>query len=769
MKKLINFLKKIKYPFLFLLFVPSLLIGTGFSLFHYGNEHSYVSRGTEKYLDDVKPNYNLDYNTYNVYFFPSSGYVDYIYDGIKNNQIINDKYLDGFQDFFISFLKNNSSKDNKTTREKRFSYNYNQNDLKNLKRYGYWANQDDSNSFKYVKKISDTALTQVDFEDVSIPTTTAVDEIKYYLLFSGWTANIETAFNNGYASDGNYGYLNAFDSLSKIDETVLTDYPYYSIDGSILKSNTIFVYPIYTSGKDYEKDSQPTVRLHDDAVCDLIDKNGKAATYFQTEYYFSQTSPTYSTSSYYYYNLEVKENSTFFLDVAPIRFGTNSSDKKMPLGKSSWTGNWWNFEYPKPSRPTNSSTFIETTDENGDTIKKPNYKALFAGSSSTYDAVIKGEGFYNIYVYIEYQNTLDKSIIDYDKKSDEYESITKEKNALILNQDPLYDDHSTNNMDIKETGWYGVFVKVERVDEIKLASGDLKTGMEYNNCHPMFKLGTGNDTDSNGNNRLWADYQIDNIQIDGTSSCEMKEFKNSSGKIYGFNSNIFTFLSRSANFVNTEIKSFSVADAVCFNELHVNDINFKPVYPSDSVAKINEDPYPIFNNNPYSTDFHYTENFPFEFSSNLKKRFFKITGSETRYYNIVARIFYEYVDGLASVSSIEVALAPNSDEAVSIWVYDGEQSFDFTYDEDGFIDVNESKTAFIGRIEIGFDKKLTLETIFIPSFGYGEVVTVNDLLTYGSEDKKTVTKKLIDHLTGYHLPIGDKKLKKNYVALLKNV
>lgn len=94
MKKLINFLKKIKYPFLFLLFVPSLLIGTGFSLFHYDNEHSYVSRGTEKYLDDVKPNYNLDYNTYNVYFFPSSSYVDYIYDGIKNNQIINDKYLD---------------------------------------------------------------------------------------------------------------------------------------------------------------------------------------------------------------------------------------------------------------------------------------------------------------------------------------------------------------------------------------------------------------------------------------------------------------------------------------------------------------------------------------------------------------------------------------------------------------------------------------------------------------------------------------------------
>lgn len=318
------------------LILSVIFIGTGFSIFVFVNkinEHTDYAKGL---MDDIDVNYKLDANAYTVYFFSSPKWANYIHDNPRPATQSLDDYLsvDNYKNYLKSKVVTNSDKTN--------SMISNPSDDDIAKIYGYFPDEDTSDigTYGYKVRYADTCISTNTFNEITTPTTMGRDRYKYKLLFVGWTANIDSAMKSGYNAQGNYDYVSAYDELALLDKA--------SNDGNNTEDKVVFLYPVYTAGKDYDALSkQSVVRLHNretkilrDNDGNELDWNGNPTTnntnlgvYFSEELYFSQntTQGEYNKSYYFYKNLKVEENQQYYLDFALSKEG------------GSWGGEWYNF------------------------------------------------------------------------------------------------------------------------------------------------------------------------------------------------------------------------------------------------------------------------------------------------------------------------------------------------------------------------------------------------------------------------------------------
>ena len=745
-----------KIAILGLAVLPGFMVGSAFSTWILGD-----LIGTKKdvvpdtYIDDVRPNYELDANTYDVFVFPNWMYADYILSGINSGATIDTSYLNKF-DATSSF---NDKKSNYAS----LSTNISSSDASF---FGAWTDTAESEKYSYKHYVVDTAITQDDFEKIGTPSSEAKDQHGYQLSFCGWSADVVKVDSYGFMNQGNYHYISALDPLSSIDETALSTNSKFSMDGSSFNSKAVFIYPIYSSGKDYSAASsnpQPVVRLHGDVASEVKFTNYTDYV-FEEELYFSQddTNGNYGSSYYYYNNLVVKDDSIYYLDFTPITFTGGYYGSYQPAG---WPGGWYNYQSTSDSNYSlsvlSTSASNLTTDSNGDL--HPSYDALFAGSNANKTANILGEGIYNILVYISYPSTTSVS----GTCPSDFKDVTKSKRPLLVCQDPnltspTYAYRSEGGVQMN------MYVKIEKIDDFRVVGRNVS--FDYENGSPLYKYGNGTYT-VNGSENPCVDFEINNIYLDGLKTAKMNSFTYD-GKSYGYMSNIFTVASNAYVLDETErLKSVSVAEA----NLHSEDRLTK--YPKSSFDFYASDELEggtlkVFAVGGSATDFENIENAPIFKNHNLsqskgyRKNLFRITEDSANFYNIYVRAYYTYKsDGSLQISNVGIALAPHESKMARVYIYDGAliSKANLVRTTEGFIDHEDEtmKKGLIGFIQVESGTSFSLDLAVTPG-NYSDALlpTVKDYYNYDGG------RKFYEHQTELEFKVGT-VIKKNMVLFLK--
>lgn len=161
-------------------------------------------------------------------------------------------------------------------------------------------------------------------DSVGVGKTTRSDQEGWTYNFSGWTADKATAAEMIDKQQGEYNYFSSLDNLAELDES--------NADGSEAGDNKIYLYPIYTLGKDpaggTSENAQPVIMLQDKEKDSGTGEDNR---------FFSQTGSGID-SLFYYNNFTVTQedidNEQFHLQVSAMR-GTYA-------GQSYWTwlGAW---------------------------------------------------------------------------------------------------------------------------------------------------------------------------------------------------------------------------------------------------------------------------------------------------------------------------------------------------------------------------------------------------------------------------------------------
>ena len=190
-------------------------VSTGFSIF-YLNSAQTTDQAPIK-VDDIEENYalsdslnNEDY--YNVYFFVDETYAQ--------------------QNLSVDGMINRAP-------DTRYHWsNLNSN-------VTYYQDNGDGTSYGWAKLTVYRSISVEQFDSIGTPNTSVTDTRDYTLMFSGWTANKSAASDCISHRQGNFDYVDAFSSLQVIDSQ--------TTDGSEANDHVVFLYPIWTTGKDYSQ------------------------------------------------------------------------------------------------------------------------------------------------------------------------------------------------------------------------------------------------------------------------------------------------------------------------------------------------------------------------------------------------------------------------------------------------------------------------------------------------------------------------------------
>lgn len=154
----------------------------------------------------------------------------------------------------------------------------------------------------------------------------------YDLTFVGWSNNKNIAASDGYASQADFHIVDTRTHLSEYDT---------ADDGSNANDNVIYLYAIYTTGKDYSKYNESgdilypsSVGRYDTVKVGLYDKDTKNE---HVEYWPSRELFTSSDGSQYEYfvfnNLSITDSQ---LSQENLRFNVNAG----PVNDRGWDGSW---------------------------------------------------------------------------------------------------------------------------------------------------------------------------------------------------------------------------------------------------------------------------------------------------------------------------------------------------------------------------------------------------------------------------------------------
>ena len=542
------------------------LFGTAFSTFIFSDSDHVNEKSDdgEGFIDDINNNYTLDANSYTVYFFASPAWAHYVNDVERKEGQTLDDYLsfDSYLNYFNNTLRSKQIGDYNAAK-------YNIKDIgtsgakaNDLKKIGYYPDvktSDNMDIYGYKKRYADTCISSTTFDSLNNPTTTGRDQEQYRLLFIGWTANIKSAMDYGYNSQGNYDYVSAYDELALLDNA--------ENDCQNEADKVIFLYPVFTAGKEYASvannrtNGETVVRLHGRNTVALTDDDGKVLyagntpkIYFENELYFSQNGSR-NAACYSYKNLRVEKNQRLYLDFALSKDG------------GAWGGEWYNFW---DSVETASGGIWE-----GELTKLDSYKNSLSSRAELrplFDTVgEKGKtkenhwcawdqpGIYNIYVYPHCEGSSGLSsesdytkISSYNTLSDEFESIQLSNTSLVWYEDPKDSTKQVSSWYTKLGKYFKVYVKIEQVMELNLGGGRAKSleqshGAQLNRSVNI--IPSDNKTDSSSSEVVKEGessryYVANNVFLEGTEINEtLTSFNSTNGKEYHYPSDVSVVLS----------------------------------------------------------------------------------------------------------------------------------------------------------------------------------------------------------------------------------
>lgn len=719
-------MKSIKSKILVFLsfFFSIFFVGSAFSAYIFSERTNLHTDKAKGLMDDIDINYELDANSYTVYFFPSSKWADYMQANPKSA-------LESLDVYLAKCEANYSFKDQK---------------------FGYFP--DDEDPYGYKVRYADTCISTDTFNQMPIPLTTEKDSEGYYVRFSGWTANFANAIEYGYKSQGIFDYISSYDELS----SVVKGQNIYENASINIPKHTLFVFPVLTSGKEYNDKKtynchkEHTVRIHDRKALNIINIHGDADMYFDRELYFSQEG-TGDSAYYFYNNLKVSENEQLYLDFA---FGGDWYNFK-----NSYTGSWLrykNLQNTKESEKWEGESYPKEDSEK----YKINHLFDTTGKFQLGKCAVNQPGVYNIYAYI-----------CEDGKEKNAPAAFKDKNltnsSLVWFEDSSNQTNSTkvaiNNSDPPARSYiYNIYVKIEKITEFGLSGGRTKSlryvdSLQMNSSSQILPPDTSDTT--NTSSRY---YILNNVFLEGEDINEKITTNKNDGTLYTYPSSISAILTNDG--VPVEFDELKATT----EQLRKFQTDYNKVYGDNSIYKFTEidkpdsphySPYTIVNDDGKTDLF-----------GNTKKNIF-IQPKKSGFYSVVAKMTMTCVAVTDTnltedtkhpyrfkFEKCQVTLCLGHNIAANVFLYDRrtDKNLQIQKSDDKFIDTNGNWYA---KASVPYGTELTYSTEF----------TLKDRTTKKLSEilgvsGTTAANHLTNHLTGREFKFNSAgesiKLRRNY-------
>lgn len=692
---------------LLLFFLPATIISAAYAGFVYSNKVDTKTDSNSGKIDDVKPNFKLDENNYTIYFFPSMQAAQISFSSTDESLIANE-------------INNSDIHENDQWK----GIWPNKKVVKPA--WGYWQNATDNviiggsnanNKKKYYPKKIEThggpSISLKQFNSIGEPSTNGQDDRKFPLYFSGWTAIKETA-KDKYRGQGEYDYISAFDDLTKIDNDIR--------DGTKAGDKVIFVYPIFTSGKDYDKPKN-AVSLS----ASQPDPNDSTKVITKPRY-LSRVDGAENTTYFYYKNLVINENEpwSWALQFAGLRSDSN------------WYSNWPYYRNGNKQKPW----------------EDPSYYIYKNGVSNS---LIKEPGIYNVYAYLQRGEENFNS-----NKANESKFSTDINSNLIplIYEDDCLNFSNNDGFEVSLTEYvtsykFWLFVKIEKVYEFRLA-GTEGRGFTFDTAGQLYvsRFSSAKYTDPKLG-KLWKMYYLDNVFMEKGKNNLFTEYTNSAGGTYKVRNTVFSFLPSDENLTTIngiEPMKQAELDYVNTNEPDENvKGNYKGVSSEteSTFKKIKKEGIPP--ESPYYSEYiKHPENLPnYAPGKDYADYFFTSEFKYSGFCKVLIKVdFGTSGDHKGKPTSIRVAVAPYLTNVHKVYVYpDGTDLVSFIDSDTKLIDPENNTT--LKAVELtSFEMKAS-----------DDYVLNDQEITLKDGSKKMLSAYLtdydvIDHLTNKAIKIG---------------
>ena len=281
----------------------------------------------------------------------------------------------------------------------------------------------------------------------------------YDLTFVGWSTNKSVASTDGYASQANFSIIDTRTPLSVYDQS--------DLDGTQKNDNIIYLYAIYTAGKDYSKwdSGYPNKAERYDTVSVRLYDTGNKEDCEKKEYWPTRQLTDSGREYFTFSNLVLTQKQ--------VDTGWTYGVSAGPVNEKGWDGSWLSM-YGGNDDPKRTGV----------------------------DSGIREEGHYNIYVFVftsrdYYADAGDFNIIGWDNSS--IEAVKKDynnwpnsnvlnnflagKNITLQGNSGLISYDKDANKTIHygpEEHLGGFYFYVERIYEFKMLGGNKET-FNYDN------------------------------------------------------------------------------------------------------------------------------------------------------------------------------------------------------------------------------------------------------------------------------------------------
>ncbi len=673
-------------------------VSTGFSIF-YLNSAQTTDQAPIK-VDDIEENYAL------------------------SDSLNNEDYYDVY--FFVdeTYAQQNLSVDGMINRAPDTRYHWS-----NLNsNVTYYQDNGDGTSYGWAKLTVYRSISVEQFDSIGTPNTSVTDTRDYTLMFSGWTANKSAASDCISHRQGNFDYVDAFSSLQVIDSQ--------TTDGSEANDHVVFLYPIWTTGKDYSQ----TDRTQHQAVVRLFG-NG-------SELYFAQEG-SYNDAHYTYRNLtfENDELNDYRLQVSVMGwrqdyFGTSAYS-------TSWNGSWY-------------------------------------GNEQIGASLFNSPGTYNIHAFV-FNQVFESRDVQHQSSNEYFNYI---KNNELRNCFDSVDGVIVNTLTIQYTGddmpdinlgvvaqtglsTFVCYVLIERVYEFKVLGGPFSTFYYEDKSTRHFFDGQIFEDNFNpliGSDEYSVTYGLNNVFIDTAHEFTDTHVSSEGTKVTGvFRSNVFT-IDFWDGLWESKITSFSDDELASINAFNNTDqyqtisgdgLLQSAIYQTEGDTSTISDGY----------DYHLTTN------AEALRDMLKIT--ETGLYNFRIQVVYERMTyGSSSeeltnyVRQVKIAIAPVENEYfVKIFQNDNFRYYEHRNENNG-IDQYTS-TGFVDHFSGNYqDNTLLQHLVFnqqtqfagIMETVYGGEFDVDSYLNQLASQNQA----LFDHVTGEQVTSGF-QLDRNHIFYIANI
>lgn len=682
-------------------------VSTGFSIF-YLNSAQTTDQAPIK-VDDIEENYaladslnNEDY--YDVYFFVDETYAqeNLSVDGMISRAPSND--------FNFGWIEPN---DNVTYYGKQNITYYKSGDYKDNEKPPY-KEQKNSAAIGWAKLTVYRSISVEQFNSLGTPVTNRVDNNGWVLMFSGWTANKSAASNCISHRQGNFDYVDAFSSLQVIDSQ--------TIDGSEANDHVVFLYPIWTTGKDYDKtetEQQVVVRLFGD----------------NNELYFSQDG-NYNDAHYTYKNLTLENDEL--------------NDYKLQVSVMGWQQDW-----------LNSSVYSKS------------WKGPWYGTEDTEDSLFNSPGTYNIHAFV-FNQIFESGDVQHQSSNEYFNHISNNElencfgdvEGVIVNTLTIQyqgdNIPSDTNLGADKTGnsTFVCYVLIERVYEFKVLGGPFSTFYYEDKSTRHFFDGQifedNFDSSIDDSKEYSVEYGLNNVFIDTAHEFTDTHVSSEGNRVTGvFRSNVFT-IDFWDGLWESEITSFSAEELASINAFNNTD-QYQTISDDGLLQRATCQTEGDTSTISDDFDYHLTTN------AEALRDMLKIT--ETGLYNFRIQVVYKRMTYGSSfeeltnyVSRVKIAVAPVENEYfVKIFQNDNFRYYEHRNENNG-ID-QYTNTGFVDHFSGNYqDNALLQHLVFNQQTQFaGTMQTVDsgvfDVDSYLNK-LASQNKALFDHVTGEQVTSG---------------